>query len=616
MADRTHRTNYDITATDRATQAFNSVKRSMGEVESAAAKVRNVLGGLGVGLSVGAFATALIRETKDAEQASARLNAVLRATGHSAGLTKGDLDDLAESMQEVFGFTDESVRKAQASLLKFGNIQGDVFREGLKLSADLAAFMGTEIPEAAQMIGKSLQSPTEGLGLMERQFGKLTAEQEKHIQTLVKEGRAIEAQMAVLDLWRQKIGGTAELMNTGLTRATRDVANAWNDMLEAIGKTSAVGGTSVQILTELRDVLRDITNFAAPTQPLQVFQQNLRGLEAELARIEKSRPDTGRSPLIDQRIAELQAQREELRKAVELLKLAGDPSTFDARDLRLRATAPVKLGGDDKAAELERKRAEEIARQLAQLSTRSAARTIDFEFEDLQKFWAGVALNAKGAVEEIRNAEEAERRFLELQRKALTAPPLDSEFEELHKFWAETAAGVRKVREEAEPLKDVARDLGFTFSSAFESAIIEGEKLRVVLHGLLQDIARIILRKTVTEPLAQGITNAIAVGLGSFGFGGGPEQLGGPRAAGGPVAPGFTYLVGEDGPELFVPRTSGSIVPNDRFGGDGTIVIQQHNSFHGDFRIAARAEIQSMMPQIAETARAATFDAMERGQRP
>ena len=38
------------------------------------------------------------------------------------------------------------------------------------------------------------------------------------------------------------------------------------------------------------------------------------------------------------------------------------------------------------------------------------------------------------------------------------------------------------------------------------------------------------------------------------------------RATGGPVAPGRGYLVGERGPELFVPTTSGTVVPN---GGGG-----------------------------------------------
>lgn len=48
--------------------------------------------------------------------------------------------------------------------------------------------------------------------------------------------------------------------------------------------------------------------------------------------------------------------------------------------------------------------------------------------------------------------------------------------------------------------------------------------------------------------------------------------LDGKRASGGPVTGGKTYLVGEKGPELFVPASSGSIVPNHRLARGGTPV--------------------------------------------
>lgn len=42
------------------------------------------------------------------------------------------------------------------------------------------------------------------------------------------------------------------------------------------------------------------------------------------------------------------------------------------------------------------------------------------------------------------------------------------------------------------------------------------------------------------------------------------DELSGKRAAGGPVFKGGSYLVGEKGPEIFVPNASGTIVPNDK----------------------------------------------------
>jgi hypothetical protein len=46
-----------------------------------------------------------------------------------------------------------------------------------------------------------------------------------------------------------------------------------------------------------------------------------------------------------------------------------------------------------------------------------------------------------------------------------------------------------------------------------------------------------------------------------------------PQALGGPVMGGNTYLVGEQGPELFTPSSAGNIKPNHALGGGGTINI-------------------------------------------
>jgi len=63
------------------------------------------------------------------------------------------------------------------------------------------------------------------------------------------------------------------------------------------------------------------------------------------------------------------------------------------------------------------------------------------------------------------------------------------------------------------------------------------------------------------NPLVKGISGAIE------------NIFGGGRAAGGPVSGGTTYLVGEKGPELFTPGSSGNIIPNNRLGGGGGGVI-------------------------------------------
>jgi uncharacterized coiled-coil DUF342 family protein len=68
----------------------------------------------------------------------------------------------------------------------------------------------------------------------------------------------------------------------------------------------------------------------------------------------------------------------------------------------------------------------------------------------------------------------------------------------------------------------------------------------------------------------------------------------GKRAAGGPVSARQTYLVGEKGPELFMPDGPGRIVPNDQTmgalaGGGGVVVINAHFNGLTDARAVAKA---------------------------
>lgn len=50
------------------------------------------------------------------------------------------------------------------------------------------------------------------------------------------------------------------------------------------------------------------------------------------------------------------------------------------------------------------------------------------------------------------------------------------------------------------------------------------------------------------------------------------------RAAGGPVAAGTPYIVGEEGPELFVPSSAGQIVPNHALGGSINVYLTAYGS--------------------------------------
>jgi len=72
----------------------------------------------------------------------------------------------------------------------------------------------------------------------------------------------------------------------------------------------------------------------------------------------------------------------------------------------------------------------------------------------------------------------------------------------------------------------------------------------------IKNIVNFIKNNPVTQAVGGAIDNI---------FGGG-------RVNGGPVSRGTSYVVGERGPELFVPNTSGKIIPNGGSGGKGNTI--------------------------------------------
>ncbi|MBA4761846.1 tail tape measure protein [Sphingomonas sp.] len=106
---------------------------------------------------------------------------------------------------------------------------------------------------------------------------------------------------------------------------------------------------------------------------------------------------------------------------------------------------------------------------------------------------------------------------------------------------------------------------------------IETALLRAVRTGKLgfEDLKRVasqILAEIATEAVRGGMA-AIFGGGGIVGAIGGLFGLPG-RATGGPVAPGRAYAVGERGPELFVPTSSGRVeVPVQGGGRDVRVAI-------------------------------------------
>ena len=106
--------------------------------------------------------------------------------------------------------------------------------------------------------------------------------------------------------------------------------------------------------------------------------------------------------------------------------------------------------------------------------------------------------------------------------------------------------------------------LDSTLTPAFQNlfdAIIKGkDPLKAFFKSIEQSVEQLIA-KLIAAAVEATILNAITGGAGG-GFGAIFKGLLGFKAEGGPVEGGQPYVVGERGPEFFVPKVAGNIVPN------------------------------------------------------
>jgi len=236
----------------------------------------------------------------------------------------------------------------------------------------------------------------------------------------------------------------------------------------------------------------------------------------------------------------------------------------------------TSLQGQQREVELQAKYAQELAKET---NTR-----------------AQQAIIYAGQVELVANIRETERLLNEEYNRS--AKERISALQELIGKQYDLNEQQKQQKELAD---GIANTFGQGLTSAFD-ALIQGSNdwgtsLRQIASGVLMDIANQLLQVFVIQKAISAISGLFGGGSGGafsyagvqgsalgtsmisggfsavpfstagLDFGGGFGIMG--RATGGPVASRTPYIIGERGPELFVPNSSGTIVPNNQLGGMG-----------------------------------------------
>jgi len=144
-------------------------------------------------------------------------------------------------------------------------------------------------------------------------------------------------------------------------------------------------------------------------------------------------------------------------------------------------------------------------------------------------------------------------------QSALSLGLIDDEEYELFASYLEKMS--EKIEKETDFMKSIAEEAAKSIQRAFADFLFD--PFQGGLKGMLQGFIT-VLRRMAAEALASQIFTMLGK---QFGGGGGFlgavfSAFGGGRASGGDVMSGRSYLVGENGPEMFIPRTAGTIAPN------------------------------------------------------
>ena len=123
---------------------------------------------------------------------------------------------------------------------------------------------------------------------------------------------------------------------------------------------------------------------------------------------------------------------------------------------------------------------------------------------------------------------------------------------------------LEQARKLEESMKDLANTVGTTLASAMQTALVDtidaaitgaddlNEKLKQTAATLLSDLGMAFIKAGIS-----GLGGTDGTGFFSF--------LSGGLAEGGTAVAGRSYIVGEEGQELFIPGVTGTVVPNDVF---------------------------------------------------
>lgn len=503
-----------------------------------------------------------------------------------------------------------------------GRLQGEEllqFQErGIALQEELRKMYGMTGEEFQKALSKGQISAK----AVEVALQRLTSAGGKYANGAIAQSDTLNGKLSTL---QDGVDALARRIGTALTPALKAIFNQAIAVVDAINAALAAGrgggftrsvagarqflniGATSQAVDNIAKGVSQIgsqKNRTGINQNLQALQQYQRLLQS----VGPNDPNANRAVQLQGTILQkinqnLAAQKQLQAGAKQVDKL------FTAPPLGA-GTGGAAKGGGGKSADKQAKEIKDITAQELELRLRLgiAQRTQNEQQEAyynkqlaiLQASQQEMGPNERKAAIFEAVVQYAERmRTIEEQRNKETLPEYITKLTTAASGYASVLDYSKQLTEEQKQqqvLADgISNTVGQGMTSAF-SALIQGSQdfnssLRQIASGVLIDIANQLLQVFVIQKAINAISGLFGGGRGGFasgasfnpgafgmasivpGLSGVGNFFGGARANGGSVTAGKPYLVGERGPELFMPSRSGGIAPTGSFGGGVNVVV-------------------------------------------
>lgn len=565
-------------------------------------------------------------------------------TNNFAGLTTSSFDAFAKTISEKANVAIGDSKVIMEAMVASGKVARDNLTSLGIVIGNVVKLTGEDADTVAQRLIPALDGSASSAKKLNEQYHFLNLSQYKQIESLARQGKLQESAKMTMDLFNQSIEdqtrevGFLEKAWSGTGKA---LSNFWNQLKE-IGKDDTLQQKLDSAYERVRDLSRHTNEGMTTSQRQKAIADAINEADTIRAKLNEQEQAARAKSLQaqkDQQQIENYAKAGGVEKAIsieyEIRKQAMDKAyqdaLFNANEMeRVNIESAKRIA--EKTLEIDRQNTEEKGvfaasryKQLAEFvlaeENRAAqerqkiSRDTYLSYEkkqiaekdslDMEKQRMGVYQSNFFITEQ--EAKLAERK-LETQQKiaeivrdmnngklgADAATKLIEEQEALGKVKDEIIG----LGEKLQYIKDVNQAVFSSMTQAIQAFLITGKfnfknfALSVVasLMQIQAQMAAMAAMRGFSSIFgsmfaAAGPAGGTATGTGLTGGGGigisGSSGGFGIRAAGGLVSEGMPYLVGENGPEMFIPQGSGTIVPNQRMNDYGS--GQAQNVFNGPY---------------------------------